>query len=315
MRPAALLCAHSLRVLRRERAIRLIVWLVVASALAAAALGWAETRGLIHIRLSGLLPPNRVTIVASGPHVQGPSLWLLRDLAPCLALSGAVAAILIGHRCLESDRRAGLLTLIGVRMQDELDYATAKVAALGAALAGLVGVVGVIGAATLLALPLPRPSLEDWARLGGFLVLGWAYLMTFATLSLAITAATPHPALALSEACAIWFAATLLLPALTGDCPLPSTTDTPFFARATLPGPVGSAHWLAPIARTFALGDVFAHLARELLGDGSGRCRAPVMPPIIMLLFAPALAIAAAVRSCLRLEMTATLAPRSDRDD
>ncbi|SOC21767.1 hypothetical protein [Rhodobacter maris] len=305
MRPAALLCAHSLRVLRRERVIRAIFWLVVASALAAAALGWAEaeTRGLIHTRLAGVLLSKPSTNVVPGQHVPGPSLWLLRDLAPCLALSGAFAAIMIGHRCLESDRRAGLLPLIGVRMQDEFDYAAAKVAALGAAMAVLVGVVGVIGAAALLALPLPRPTPEEWARFVVFLVLGWAYLMTFATLSLAITATNPNPLLALSGACVIWFATTLLLPVLGGDCPLPVTTDTTFFARAPLTGPVGSAHWLAPIARPFALGDAFAHLARELLGEGSGRCRAPEVPPMVMLLIAPALAIAAAVRNCLRLEM------------
>lgn len=304
MTPSTILRRHALAALARERTIALVAALFAALVLVSAYLGWSATSTVDAIYASAThwfeangkpVPPNPVT--------QGSPLALLRNLTIYISLIGAFSAIVIGYRMVETDRRAGVLPLIGARPLERLDYARGKVSALALAVGGLAALAGVVGAATLAILPSVHLAAGDWARLVAFFSLGWLYMMTFGLIAIGASARARSETVGLMVPTVVWLVLTFVWPALTGNI-LPTAAINPISALA--PAPQSTIFDLsAMLLGPFSLAEAYKYLGAELMGylpDGLPP-RGPVPPLVVMMLFAAGSGLYA-LRGCLKLDMT-----------
>jgi ABC-type transport system involved in multi-copper enzyme maturation permease subunit len=305
MTPSRLVVRQSLAGLARDPAVVVLVAFFAAMMLVTAWLGWSATNTVNALYadaaryLAGAgqpVPPNPVS--------QSAPLAVLRNLGVYVSLIGTFGAIVIGQLLIETDRRAGTLPLIGTRPFQRRDFALGKVRALGLATGAMMAVAGIIAVATLYTLPSLVVGLADLARLGLFLILGWAYITTFGLVALAAAALMPATASGLIAASVAWLVLTFVLPELTANIhptaainpvsTLAATPDSAFFrATSTLLGPL-------------SLSEAFAWLSGDLLSflpDGLAP-RGPV-PPLVTLTLALILACLFALRSAAKLDLTA----------
>ncbi|SOC21413.1 hypothetical protein SAMN05877809_1164 [Rhodobacter sp. JA431] len=304
MSATALIRRQTLAALIRERLIALIAVLFAVLVLVSAFLGWSATTTVDAIYASAVnwfaaqgqpAPPNPVT--------QTTALALLRNLTIYISLIGAFSALLIGHRSIEAERRAGVLPLIGTRPLDRLDYACGKIAALAIAVGGLAALAAAIGAATLLILPSVQVSGAEWARLAAFFGLGWLYMMTFGLVAQAATARAQSETSGLLAPVVLWLIVTFVLPALTGNI-LPTAAINPVSALAAPPQSV-AFDWTSALIGPLSLGEAFQYMSADLLGYlPAGLAPRGAVPPLVVLLVAGALAFGAALRAGLTLDMT-----------
>lgn len=304
MKPASIIGRHALATLARERTIALTAILFAILVLISAYLGWSATTTVDAIYASAVgwfrangqpIPPNPVT--------QGSAPGLLRNLTIYVSLIGTFSAIVIGHRLVEADRRAGVLPLIGTRPLDRLDYARGKIGALAEAVGALTAVAAVVGALTLLILPSIHISGAEWARLVIFFVLGWLYMMTFGLVAIGSSALARGETAGLLVPAVLWLTLTFVLPALTGNV-LPTAAINPVSALAPAPQTPVFA-WSAALLGPFSLAEAYEHLSADLLDYlPAGLPPRGAVPPLVVMILAGAAALAFAINSCLRLDAT-----------
>lgn len=305
MTPSRLLARQSLAGLMRDRSVLILVAFFAAMVMVTAWLGWSATNTVNAIYadaaqyLAGAGQP-----VPSNPVGQSAPLAVLRNLGVYISLIGTFGAIVIGQLLIEADRRAGTLPLLGTRPFARRDYALGKMRALGVATGAMMAVAGLISVATLFTIPSLVVRSADLARLGLFLILGWAYITTFGLVALGAAARMPATASGLIAASVVWLVVTFVLPELTANIhptasinpvsTLAATPDSAFFrVTSTLLGPV-------------SLSEAFAWLSGDLLSflpDGLAP-RGPV-PPLVTLPLALLFAFLFALRSAAKLDLTA----------
>ncbi|SOC20174.1 hypothetical protein SAMN05877809_11168 [Rhodobacter sp. JA431] len=302
MSSAAWLQRHTLTVLSRERRNVAVTLLFGFSVFMALMLGWveAEKSGTIHTAAAHFLAQSGVS-TTWGRHIPSSSTVLLHHLKTSIVVLGAIAAILIGHRSLESDRAAGLLPLIGLRVFDSLTYAVAKVSVLGFILLGYIVFTGVISVSLLVLLPIAPLTPFDLARMAAFLMLGWFYMMVFGCISIAATATAGRASTGIIIPIALWGMWTFLLPAITGST-MPETLLDPHSGEYVAK-PTPLFQWSRSLLGPLSFADAFSHLSSELLGDQySGLPPKGNVPPIIVCIFVAALSFSAALRGCIRMD-------------
>lgn len=304
MKPSILIKRHALAGLLRERTIALSAVLFALLVLASAYLGWSATITVDGIYASAVAwfeqngqvaPPNPVT--------QGSPLALLRNLTIYISLVGAFSAIVIGHRMVEADRRAGVLPLIGTRPLDRLDYARGKIAALAEGIAGLIGLAVIVGVLTFLILPSIHVRANEWVRLATFFGLGWFYMMTFGLIAIGSSARAQSETAGLLVPAVLWLTLTFVVPALTGNI-LPTAAINPVSALAPAPQ-TAIFDWSAALLGPISLAEAYKYLGAELLGYlPAGLPPRGMVPPLVVLILTGAAAFAFALNSCLKLDMT-----------
>lgn len=304
MTPARSISGHALAGLARERTVVLVAALFVALVLVSAWLGWSATSTVndIYAQAAAFLkdagqpvPPNPVT--------EGSSLALLRNLSVYVSLIGAFAAIVIGTRLIEADRRAGVLPLVASRPLDRLTYANGKIAALTIATGGLAGLAALVSAAALLVLPSVHVAPGEWLRFAAFFALAWGYMLSFGLIALGVTARLSAPAAGLLAATVAWLAVTFVMPALTGNV-TPTAAINPVSALAAAPD-TGLFHAFGDLFGPLSLAESFKFLSAELLGYlPAGIGPRGVVPPLVDLAAALGLSGAFALAGCLALDPT-----------
>ncbi len=239
--------------LARDRTVAVMATLFVVLVLISAWLGWSATTTVNAIYADAArflaesgqpVPPN--------PVMETSPLALLRNLSIYVSLIGALAASVTGFRLVATDRRGGVLPLIGSRPLDTWTYAASRLVSLAMAMAALIALAAAVSVMTFLILPGLMVTGSDWLRLTLFFVCRGGFVMLFGLIALAATATARSEAAGLLTPVSVWLAVTFILPALTGNIhPTPRS--------------IRSLHWRRPRILPFS----------TLWAPSSGRCQWP----------------------------------------
>lgn len=259
-----LIVRQALSGIARDRGVLLLVAIFAAMVAVSAFLGWSATNTVNAIygqavdwltAQGAVVPPN--------PMHQRPPLASLRNLPVYISFLGAFAAIVIGQELVETERRAGVLPLIGSRPVPHGRIAVARMLALLIATAFLITVAGAVAILALLSLPL-QMQVADWGALAWALLLGWTYMSAFGLLALGFAARLQGTAAGLLAATVVWLAISFVLPALTGNVN-PTAAINPVSALALVPDtPV--FHWLSRLLGPVSLSEAFGWLEARTMG-------------------------------------------------
>lgn len=265
MTGARIICTQSLATLVRERTVLLVIAMFSLMVLVSAWLGWSATHTVNTIYSDAAayltsvgepVPPNPVSL--------GSPLAVLRNVTVYVGLIGTFAAIVIGQRLIEGDRRAGVLPLIGARPLSRASFARGKIAALCLSTTAMMIIAAMVSALTLAVLPGAHVTGAEWGRLAAFFLLAWGYMTLFGLVALGAAARISTMAGGLLAATVLWLAVTFVLPAITGNVNptaainpisgLAVAPDTPLFTQL--------GFWLGPIS----LSEHFNYLSAGLMG-------------------------------------------------
>ena len=298
------LIVQGLQGLVRERTVAVMAALFVALVLISAWLGWSATVTVnaVYADAARFLAANGQP-VPPNPVGETTPLALLRNLTIYVSLIGALSATVVGFRLVASDRRAGVLPLIGSRPLDVWTYATSRLLGLALAMAALVALAAAVSVATFLILPGLQVTAADWLRLALFFVLAWGFVMIFGLVALGATAAAQTEAAGLLIPVSLWLAVSFVLPALTGNIH-PTAAINPVSALAAAPD-TALFHALGSLFGPLSFAESFKFVAADLLRFlPEGVTPRGLMPPLPGLLLALAAAFAFALRGLSRLDLT-----------
>lgn len=302
--PARIVLRHSLGTVVREQTVAIIAALFVALIFVSAFLGWSATSTVdaiyksatVYLTKQGMaVPPN--PLLAASP------LYLLRNMATYVSLIGSLAGIVIGYQLIASDRKAGVMPLIGTRPVERRAYALGKTGALVSIICGLVAFAAVVSVATFFILPGFHLSAHDWLKLFGFYAVSGLYMLVFGLLGLTFGALSRSETVGLLIPITAWLSFTFILPQLTSNInpvaslnPVTALTAPPSSTFFQLTGLLLGPFSMAEAYRTLA-----AHLL-DMLPPGFVD-RSAISPWATLLMALVLLALAA--RSALsRMDMT-----------
>ena len=298
------LIRQALQGLARDRTVAVMATLFVVLVLISAWLGWSATTTVNAIYADAAkfltesgqpVPPN--------PVMETSPLALLRNLSIYVSLIGALAASVTGFRLVATDRRAGVLPLIGSRPLDTWIYAASRLVSLALAMVALIALAAAVSVMTFLILPGLQVSGEDWLRLTLFFVLSWGFVMLFGLIALGATATARTEAAGILTPVAVWLAVTFILPALTGNIH-PTAAINPVSALAAAPD-TAFFHAMGAVFGPMSIAESFKFLAADLLRFlPDGTLSRGMVPPLPALLLALGLAFAFALRRLSRLDLT-----------
>jgi ABC-type transport system involved in multi-copper enzyme maturation permease subunit len=302
--PIRLLVAQSLATVARERTVALLAALFLVLVLIAAYLGWSATSTVnaIYLRSVEYMTAQGQTI-PSNPVLDTSPLALLRNMATYVSLIGALAAIVVGHQLIASDRKAGTLPLLGTRPLRGIDLGLSKAVALIAAIAALVAFAAVINTATFLVMPEFQLDAAGWIKLAAFYGTSGLYLLAFGFLGMWFGAAAKSETVGLLIPVTVWLTLTFVLPQITSNInpvaalnPVSALADAPASAFFQITG------WaLGP----FSLAEAYRVLSAQLLDfvPPTYVDRAAI-PAAVSLLIAAVAFGALATRAVARMDMT-----------
>ena len=302
--PIRLLISQSLATIARERTVALLALLFLVLVVIAAYLGWSATSTVnaIYLRSLDYMTAQGQTI-PSNPVLDTSPLALLRNMATYVSLIGALAAIVVGHQLIASDRKAGTMPLLGTRPMRGIDLGIAKAVALVIAIAALVAFAAVINTATFLVLPEFRLDGAGWSKLAAFYGTSGLYLLVFGFLGMWFGAAAKSETVGLLIPVTIWLTLTFVLPQITSNInpvaalnPVSALADAPASAFFQVTG------WaLGP----FSLAEAYRVISAQLLDfmPPAFVDRAAI-PAAASLLIAAAGIGAIATRAVARMDMT-----------
>jgi ABC-type transport system involved in multi-copper enzyme maturation permease subunit len=302
--PIRLIVAQSLATIARERTVALLALLFLVLVVVAAYLGWSATSTVnaIYLRSVDYMTAQGQTI-PSNPVLDTSPLALLRNMATYVSLIGALAAIVVGHQLIASDRKAGTMPLLGTRPLRGIDLGIAKAVALAIAIAALVAFAAVINTATFLVLPEFRLDAAGWTKLAAFYGTSGLYLLVFGFLGMWFGAAAKSETVGLLIPVTIWLTLTFVLPQITSNInPVAALNPVSALAEAPASAFFQITGWaLGP----FSLAEAYRVISAQLLDfmPPTYVDRAAI-PAAASLVIAVAALGAVATRAVARMDMT-----------
>ncbi len=127
--------------------------LFVVLVLISAWLGWSRTTTVNAIYADAARFLQKVVNRLAQSVMETSPLALLRNLSIYVSLIGALAASVTGFRLVATDRRGGVLPLIGSRPLDTWTYAASRLVSLAMAMAALIALAAAVSVMTFLILP------------------------------------------------------------------------------------------------------------------------------------------------------------------
>lgn len=302
--PIRLLISQSLATIARERTVALLALLFLVLVVVAAYLGWSATSTVnaIYLRSVDYMTAQGQTI-PSNPVLDTSPLALLRNMATYVSLIGALAAIVVGHQLIASDRKAGTMPLLATRPMRGIDLGIAKAVALVIAIAALVTFAAVINTATFLALPEFRLDGAGWRKLAVFYGMSGLYLLVFGFLGMWFGAAAKSETVGLLIPVTVWLTLTFVLPQITSNInPVAALNPVSALAEAPASAFFQVTGWaLGP----FSLAEAYRVISAQLLDFMPPTYVDRVaIPAAASLLIAAAGVGAIATRAVARMDMT-----------
>jgi ABC-type transport system involved in multi-copper enzyme maturation permease subunit len=288
----------------RERTVLQLSLLFLFLVLVSAYLGWSATTTVNAIYLKTVeLLTSQGAAIPTNPVLDTSPLALLRNMATYVSLIGALSAIVLGHQMVATDRKSGVMPLLGSRPLSRKVLGSAKVVALTIAVAGLIGTAALINTATFLFLPEFRLDAGGWAKLVEFYAASGLYILAFGLLGLIFAARARSESVALLVPVTIWLTVTFVLPQLTSNIN-PVAALNPVSALALPPGSSFfnlTGAWLTPISLAEAYRAISATLLDFVPADFVYR---GIVGPGISLVVADAALAAIAILSIAKIDMT-----------
>lgn len=240
----------SLHALLKQPIMHIFALLFVGLVLTSAYLGWSATStvnaiyqdAVVYLKSTGAAIP-------SNPVTEQSSLGLLRNMTIYISLIGSLASIVVGHQLIATDRKSGVVPLIGSRIGQSISYLLGKVSALGIVLGAVVLISAGIAVTTLILLPSTQITTNQWVNLAGFFGCAYLYLLFFGFVSLATAATSRAESVALLVPVTLWLTFTFVFPEITSNIhstaainpisSLAAVPDSPFFHfTSALLGPI-----------------------------------------------------------------------------
>ncbi len=213
-----LVTKQSLSSLLKQPIVHIFALLFVSLVLMSAYLGWSATStvnaiyqdAVVYLQSTGgAIPSNPVT--------QQSSLGLLRNMTIYISLIGALASIVVGYQLIATDRKSGVVPLIGTRIGQSLSYLLGKVSALAVVLGTIILISALIAVITLALLPAIQVSSSQWFKLVEFFACAYLYLLFFGFVSIASSATSRVESVALLIPVTLWLTFTFVFPELTSS--------------------------------------------------------------------------------------------------
>lgn len=280
----ATIAAQQLLSLRRQRVFAVAISILVAVTVLAGVLGWSSHRTIIGVYDEAVrLLATRGQGAPPNPFLLKPTLSMLSNMEIYITIMGALVAIVIGHLSVADDEATGIGRLVFSRQVSRAQYLIGKLASSATVLA-----IGMIASAlvSVTALTLVNgafPSAGDLARLSGFYLLSWLYLMVFALVGMAAVLMSRRRSLALLSAIGVWLVVTFALPQFTSGL-RPSTSLNPII------DPVTTSQTFFKItskARPYSVGEQFKEAAGRILQtanpESAGATALRILPVAVLL--------------------------------
>jgi ABC-type transport system involved in multi-copper enzyme maturation permease subunit len=212
----ALIAAHQIRMLRRERIFLAILAALLLMTALAGFIGWSSHNTIVKVyRESSAMLASEGKPAPPDPFALKPHLSLLSNMTIYITLIGALLAIIVGHLAIVSDRVSGTTRLIFARPVPRSTYFLGKLAGVGAALGGILAVSYVLSVISLIIVNSSLPSAEEFGRLALFYLLSLAYMLLFALVGATAALVVPGRSLALLVALGVWMVITFMIPQFT----------------------------------------------------------------------------------------------------
>lgn len=219
----------------RDSTFMLLTALFLAMVLLSAWLGWSATQTINAIYAEAVkFMQSQGVVIPANPVSEGSPLTLLRNMSIYVALLGALAALVLGHLTVASDRKSGIVPIIASRPISRFGYATGKLLAISAAIIGLTLFAAIVNVVTLLVLPGLTLAPDTWARLLGFYAASAFYMTAFGFLAALCAIKLKSESIALLLPVTVWLVLTFILPQVTANIS-PYAAMNPLSAAAALP--------------------------------------------------------------------------------
>lgn len=299
-----IIAGQSVLYIFRERTVAMLSALFVVLVLISAYLGWSATSTVNAIYADAAVYLKSIgQTVPANPVLDISPLSLLRNMSIYVSLIGALAAIVIGYQLIASDRKSGVVPILGTRPMTKLAYARGKIAALATLLAALMAVAAVISVSTFLLLPQFTLSAHGWLKLFGFFGLSYAYMAMFGLVALATAAQSRSESVGLLLPVTLWLTVTFILPSLTSNIH-PTAAINPISALAPAPD-TPFFHWTGYLVGPFSIAESFKYLSAGLLDFlPPGAVERSAISPLADLAIAFAAAAGLATLALCRMDMT-----------
>lgn len=211
----ATIAAHQVRSLTRQRTFVAMLGVLGAMTALAGVLGWSS-----HHTIVGVYDQATILLDSQGqppppnPFLLKPTLSLLSNMVVYIPLIGALLALIVGHLSLADDQTGGVGRLVFSRPIDRRNYLAGKVTAIAAVLGAVMAASLAISVLSLLIVNHALAA-GDLARLAGFYLLSWLYLLVFALIGMVAVTLTRRRSLGLLSAMGAWLVLTFVVPQFT----------------------------------------------------------------------------------------------------
>lgn len=228
-------------------------------------LGWASHHTIIGVYDESVkLVASRGRAAPPNPFLLKPTLSMLSDETIYITMIGALVAIVVGHLAVVDDDSSGVGRLVFTRPISRTSYTTGKTAAIGTLLAIGVAASYLVSVASLTIVD-RFPNGADLARLAGFYLLAWLYLMVFALVGAVTVLITRKRSLGLLTAIGVWLTVTFALPQFTSGL-RPSQSLNPIVV------PLSTSQTLFRVtshARPYSIAEQFKEAAGRVLATAT----------------------------------------------
>jgi ABC-type transport system involved in multi-copper enzyme maturation permease subunit len=212
----AIIAAHQLRMLRRERIFLAILASLLLMTVLAGFIGWSSHNTIVKVyEESSAMLASEGKPAPPDPFAVKPHLSLLSNMTIYIPLIGALLAIVIGHLAIVGDRAAGSARLIFSRPVRRSTYLGGKLAGIGAALSVILATSFVLSVISLAIVNSSLPSAAEFGRLALFYALSLAYMVLFALVGVTTALVVRGRSLSLLVALGIWMVVTFMVPQFT----------------------------------------------------------------------------------------------------
>ncbi len=203
-----------IRSLFREKTIYSITGVFVFMATMSSFIGWSTftTADSVYKASVIYLHEHGTPSVPMNPLQSVPALASFTNLIVYILLIGALLAVIIGHRSMMRERRAGILQVIFSRPVTKQSMIAGKVLGIGMVLLGVTLLTALISIVSSYFLPLQHLSMGDIVHLLAFFLLSFLYMMFFAMIGLIFSIVAKSESLALFIPICIWVGITFILP-------------------------------------------------------------------------------------------------------
>ena len=262
--------AHSgLNLALRDRTVALLAGMFFVMVLVSAYLGWSAT-DTVNAIYAQAVPALKEQALPVPPNPVGdmPVLSLFRNMVTYVALLGALAALVLGHRSVAADRKSGALPLLFSRPISRSGLAVGKIATLIILIGVLLLFAAAINIITMLVLPGLVVTGAVWLGLIKFYAISALYMLALGLLGAVCATLFKTESMALLVPVTVWLALTFILPQVTANIG-PMAALNP--VSANLVPPAGSFFaTTATLLGPFSIAESYRYLAASVLEIASG---------------------------------------------